>query len=130
MIAILENYKPKLYYTKVSWISPDEGWILCNMDRASKENPDISAYECCLRDKEKNLVYVEARNLGVCTNMEAESIAIEKALRYYFAQNYHKVVLQTNSLSLRNMIIGEWSSPWELVERIEEIQHLLSKMTI
>lgn len=53
------------------------------MEQAKKIQ--INAYGFCLRDKEGNLVYAEAHNLGVGTNMEEENMAIVKALSYCFA---------------------------------------------
>lgn len=60
----------------VKWVPPQQGWIKCNTNGASKENPGPSSYGFCLRDTRGDLIYAEAVECGVMSNMEAEVIAI------------------------------------------------------
>ncbi|KAH0661632.1 hypothetical protein KY284_026563 [Solanum tuberosum] len=77
MVDNLQNYEATLHYQVVRWMKPQEGWVTCNTDGASKGNPGKSAYGYCIRDKDGDLIYAEAHNIGVATNMEAEVTAVE-----------------------------------------------------
>lgn len=104
MFDLLQEYSSKIYFKIVRWILPEVGWIKCNTDEASKGNSGISSYEFCLRDETGDILYAKAKNIRVTTNMKAELIAVEEALRYCRAQGINHIMLETDSLSLGNMI--------------------------
>uniref|UniRef100_M1AL57 RNase H family protein n=1 Tax=Solanum tuberosum TaxID=4113 RepID=M1AL57_SOLTU len=130
MVDTLQRYKPTLYYHIVSWRPPEEGWITCNTDGASKGNPGQSAYGFCIRNIEGDLIHAEAESIGLATNMEAEVHAIWKGLQFCLRQVFVQVRLETDSLVLKNMIIRNWRIPWELVEKMEEIQEMIHQMNV
>lgn len=99
MIDTLQTYTSRLHCIVVRWNNSEEGWVTCNTDGASKGNPGMSSYGFCVRNREGDLIYAEAQNLGITTNMEAESLAILQALRYYIHQEVHNVKLETESVS-------------------------------
>lgn len=103
-MGLLMRYRPKLHYYAVNWMKPQQGTLKCNTDVASKGNPGASAYTFCLRDDQGDVVYAEAEGIGYRTNMDAETIAILQALRYCKRNNFHKVILETNSLSITKMV--------------------------
>ncbi|KAH0698803.1 hypothetical protein KY284_013018 [Solanum tuberosum] len=117
-------------YQLVQWSRLEEGWIKCNTDGASKGNPGVSSYGFCIRNENGDLLYAEAKRIGITTNMVAELTGIWQALRYCKAQGYDHIKLETDSLSLKNMIRKEWRIPWELNERIEEIHELMNTLHI
>lgn len=53
---------------------------MCNIDSASKGNPGDNAYGFCIRNCERNLIYVEAQCFGIGNSLEAEAKAINIAL--------------------------------------------------
>ncbi|KAH0649910.1 hypothetical protein KY284_029822 [Solanum tuberosum] len=59
MFDLLQEYRPTLYYRIAHWTRPEEGWIKCNTDGASKGNPGMSSYGFCLRDKNGDVIYAE-----------------------------------------------------------------------
>ncbi|KAH0704298.1 hypothetical protein KY290_017150 [Solanum tuberosum] len=61
MVALLQSYKPTLYYDVVNWKPPEMGWIKCNTDGASKGNPRQSSYGFCIRNHTGQLLYAEAQ---------------------------------------------------------------------
>ncbi|KAK4721760.1 hypothetical protein R3W88_011993 [Solanum pinnatisectum] len=71
MVEKLQIYKPTLYFHIVSWKLPEEGWVKCNTDGASRGNPGLSTYGFCIRNSDEDLIYAESQNIGVATNMEA-----------------------------------------------------------
>jgi len=114
----------------VSWKPPSEGWVTCNTDGASKGNPGKSSYGYCIRDGNGDLIYAEAHNIGEATNMEAEVMAVWKALHYCMENRYSQVRLETDSLDLKNMIKGCWRIPWEVIEKVEDIQQVIQKINV
>ncbi|KAH0722533.1 hypothetical protein KY290_005185 [Solanum tuberosum] len=130
MVALLQSYKPTLYYHVVNWKLTEMGWIKCNTGGASKGNPRQSSYGFYIRNHTGELLYVEAQSIGVTTNIDAESMAIWKALQYCLSQGFEQVSLETNSLTLKNILVRNWKTPWELVERVEDIQEIMSHMDV
>ncbi|KAK4726527.1 hypothetical protein R3W88_031444 [Solanum pinnatisectum] len=57
-----------------------EGQLNYNTDGASKENPGESAYGFCFRDKHGDLIYAQAKGIGIATNIKEEARAIYEAL--------------------------------------------------
>lgn len=114
----------------MSWKPPKIGWITCNTDGASKENPGQSAYGFCVRNSTGNLIYAEEKSIGETTNMEAEAMAICKALQYCKINGFQQVKVETDSPFLRNMLIKNWRIPWEIIERVEDIQEIIHTMQI
>uniref|UniRef100_A0A0V0IVP5 Putative ovule protein n=1 Tax=Solanum chacoense TaxID=4108 RepID=A0A0V0IVP5_SOLCH len=112
---------PKLYYQAVSWQKPDKDRVKCNTDGASRGNPRDSTYAFCVRDDKGDLIFAELHQIGITNNNMAEAIAVLKALRYSRQKQYRKVILETDSLRIRNILLREWKIPWELVEIMEEV---------
>ncbi|KAH0712191.1 hypothetical protein KY289_008150 [Solanum tuberosum] len=59
--------------------------------------------------------------------MEAETIAILSALRECLKRRLWNVIIETNSLSLKKIILKTWRILWEIIEKVEEIQELLQQ---
>ncbi|KAH0714764.1 hypothetical protein KY285_009081 [Solanum tuberosum] len=74
-------------------MKPQEGWVTRNTDGAIKGNLGKSAYGYCIRDKDEDLIYVEAHNIGEATNMEAEVAAMWKALQFCFLNDLRQELL-------------------------------------
>ncbi|KAH0665329.1 hypothetical protein KY285_026535 [Solanum tuberosum] len=88
IVKVLREYKLKLHYCTVSWRKPYSGTLKCNTDGVSRGNPGESAYAFCLRNDKGDIVYAEAERLGIRTNMEAETTAIIRALRFIKCHKY------------------------------------------
>ncbi|XP_060182980.1 uncharacterized protein LOC132612928 [Lycium barbarum] len=73
MYQQLSTYRPKLYYAKVLWRMPLSGRLKCNTDGASRGNPGRSSYGFCIRDSRGDLVYAQAKDIGIKENTEAEA---------------------------------------------------------
>jgi len=104
IVRVLREYKPSLHYCIVSWRKPYRGALKCNTDGVSRGDPGESAYAFCLRNDIGDIVYAEAERLGIKTNMEAETIAIIRALRHCRTNNFINYILETDSLSVTNMV--------------------------
>ncbi|XP_060216645.1 uncharacterized protein LOC132644105 [Lycium barbarum] len=126
----LSRYKPKFYYAKVVWIMPPSGRLKCNTDGASKGNPGLSSYGFCIRYCNGDLVYAEAQQMGMATNMEAETVALKQTLKFCKEHNLQQVQLETDSLLLLNIFQDTWTTPWELRSQIEEIKQDMRVMQV
>ncbi|WMV57985.1 hypothetical protein MTR67_051370 [Solanum verrucosum] len=73
-------------------------------------------------------MYAEACKIGIRTNMEAEIVAILKALRYCKIKKINKVLIETDSLGVIKMIRNEWKIPWNQEEEMEEIQEIIENI--
>ncbi|XP_059310222.1 uncharacterized protein LOC132061411 [Lycium ferocissimum] len=59
------------------------------------------------------------------TNTQAEAMAILKALKYLNENQLDKVVIETDSLLLKNIIQRVWEVPWQILTTMEEIWKLM-----
>ncbi|KAH0636108.1 hypothetical protein KY290_036536 [Solanum tuberosum] len=127
IIHLLKNYKPKIHWKAVRWELPEQGWIKCNADGACRGNPGESAYAFCIRNSSGDLIEAEAGCMGITTSMEAETIAILMVLRKCRDLRLQNIILETDSISLRNIILKDWKIPWKLSDQIEEIKHHINE---
>ncbi|XP_060200166.1 uncharacterized protein LOC132628400 [Lycium barbarum] len=111
LVQYLGNYKPKLFYAKVLWNKPNQGILKCNMDGASRGNPRRSSYAFCMRNHNGDLIYAQAEEIHVTTNMEAEAVAIRQALIYCRTQQIRGIQLETDSKVLQQIIQKQWKPP-------------------
>ncbi|KAK6780201.1 hypothetical protein RDI58_022385 [Solanum bulbocastanum] len=62
--------------------------------------------------------------------MEAETMAIWKALQYCINHGFSNIQLETDSLSLKLIIRSTWKVPWEITEKIEEIKETMNRLNV
>lgn len=75
-------------------------------------------------------MYARAKGLGLGTNTEVESIAIKEDLEYYYEKHFTNFIIETDSLSLKQMILMHCKIPWELVDIIEELGLFIQKLNV
>ncbi|KAH0635770.1 hypothetical protein KY289_035685 [Solanum tuberosum] len=101
------------------------GSFKCNFDGASKGNPGLSSRPFCIRNREENLIYAEIRRLFDGSNLVAEVVALRLGLEFCVQHNLLPVILEIESLSLKNILDGIWEIPWVIVMEIERIKILM-----
>lgn len=101
-----------LHYHSVKWNFPPTEWFKCNIDGASRGNPGEIFYGFCIKDSEGDLIYAEDKPKGVATNMGTETMAMLKVLRIGKSRKSSNILIEIDSLSLRNMIMREWKITW------------------
>ncbi|WMV17864.1 hypothetical protein MTR67_011249 [Solanum verrucosum] len=124
IIDFLGNYKPKIYYSSITWKPPELGTLKCNIDGASRGNPGRSAYGFCLRNHKGDLIYAQGEEINECTNIEAEAIAIKEAIYHCVAICLDKVCIKTDSLILVKILAGIWEVPWHIAILVSDIKAL------
>ncbi|KAM3321265.1 hypothetical protein P3S67_008467 [Capsicum chacoense] len=130
IIRVLEKFVPALKVTQVCWNLPPDNWLKCNTDGVSRGNPGRSSYAFCIRDPLGDLMYAEAKETSEGTNTFSETIAILEEARYCVGCNVFNLILETDSLFLKNIITGIWKPPWSVTAELEEIGELLENLNV
>ncbi|XP_075087486.1 uncharacterized protein LOC142169517 [Nicotiana tabacum] len=126
----MEQYTPGLKVTKVIWEFPSKVWIKVNIDGASRGNSGRSSIGYVLRDEEGDVIFALGREIPHTTNNEAEAIAILKAMRYCVDHRVTHVMLQTDSMLLKNVLEGKWVAPCNVNGYVEEIKMLMEECNV
>ncbi|KAH0755906.1 hypothetical protein KY290_026176 [Solanum tuberosum] len=114
-----------LVWRTVVWKLLEMGSFKCNSDGASKGNPSPSSGAFCIRNGEGNLFYAEVGRLFDGSNLVAEVVALRLGLEYCVQHNLLPVTLETDSLSLKNILDGSWEIPWGIVMEVKRIKMLM-----
>lgn len=48
-----------------------------------------------------------------------------EALRYYVEQGFTQIMLQTDSMLMKNVLEGKWVPPWNVSEYVEESRNII-----
>jgi len=126
LLAMMENFTPKLKVTKVMWEFPSAGWLKVNTDGASRGNPGRSSIGFCIRNENGDIVKSVGKEIEETTNTVAEAKAMVEALRFCRFQQYSHVWLQTDSMLLKKIMDGIWKPPWIISEQVEEMMQLMN----
>ncbi|XP_070040593.1 uncharacterized protein [Nicotiana tomentosiformis] len=105
----LDNLRPSLIFTPVTWGKPPNNWIKINTDGRSNSEDLLAGIGGIVRDKNGSLVMAFAKKLYFCTNNTAELSATFFAISWCIANNYMNIILDLDSLLVVN-IIQEYSS--------------------
>ncbi|KAK4378807.1 hypothetical protein RND71_000669 [Anisodus tanguticus] len=130
ILQILENFIPKLQVTKVMWHLPPEGYCKCNTDGATRGNPGRSSFAFCVRDHLGNLVFARAKEMEDSTNTESEAMAILEAARYCLSKHVFSLILETDSLLMKNILDREWRPPWNIAFMVEELLEIIDNSDV
>ncbi|XP_060195025.1 uncharacterized protein LOC132625763 [Lycium barbarum] len=101
----------------------------CNTN-VSQGNPGLSSYAFCIRDDRGDHIYAQAKNIGIAANMEAETVAVQEAIQYCLAHSLQHVQIETDSLALKNILQDAWKIPWQLIERVEQMPHIMRQLNM
>lgn len=130
LIRKMEQYTPDLKVTKVIWECPIEGWIKVNTDGASKGSSERSSIGFVVRDEEGDVIYVLGKEIPHATNNEAEALAIVDALKYCVEQGFTQIILQNDSMLMKNVLKGKWVTPWNISEYMEESRNIMEGFNV
>ncbi|XP_075098931.1 uncharacterized protein LOC142175826 [Nicotiana tabacum] len=127
LLAVMENFTPKLKVTKVMWEFPSAGWLKVNTDGASRGNPGRSSIGFCIRNENGDIVKSVGKEIEETTNTIAEAKAMVEALRFCRFKQYSHVWLQPDSMILKKIMDGIWKAPWIIYEQGEGEHEIGSK---
>ncbi|XP_059301843.1 uncharacterized protein LOC132053753 [Lycium ferocissimum] len=123
IVQFLEGYKAKVGCRLVQWKSPNTGWYKCNADGASRGYPGESSAAYCVRNDRGDLVYAAATRLANTTNICAEATTISDGIECCITRQLTPVNIETDSLSMLNIIEGNWEMPWKISLEVKKIKH-------
>ncbi|XP_070041045.1 uncharacterized protein [Nicotiana tomentosiformis] len=86
-----------------------------------------SSIRFVLRDEAGDVRFALGREIQEVTNNEAEAITILEALRYCVQHRYTHILLQTDSMLMKNVIDGTWIAPWAVITYVEEIKDIMEE---
>lgn len=126
----LQSYKPRLYCQPVIRRLPNAEWVKCNTDGAYRGNLGQSSYAFWVRNNQGNIIYTEARWMGVMTYMQVETKAILHGLIHCYGTGLDIIIIETDSLVLQKILIKEQRKPWCIREDMETIHQMATNMNI
>ncbi|KAK4724195.1 hypothetical protein R3W88_026974 [Solanum pinnatisectum] len=60
----------------------------------------------------------------------AEAIAIREGLQYCLDKHFHQFIIETDSLSMVNILNGEWESPWSVTMEVNSINKIRNSISV
>ncbi|KAH0639411.1 hypothetical protein KY285_035997 [Solanum tuberosum] len=96
----------------------------------SKGNPGPSSTAFCVRDYNGNLVGAKGVKLVDSSNLMAQAIAIREGLQYCLDKHFQQIIIETDSLSMVNILNGEWESPWSVTMEVNSINRIRNSISV
>lgn len=59
--------------------------------------------------------------------IKAKVMGAWKAVHYCISQRFNDIVLETDSLTIKNILLKLWKIPWKHADKIEDIQQLIER---
>lgn len=113
---------------EIIWQPPLALWIKCNIDGASKGNPETSACEGIFRNHEANMLYCFAKHLGNSTSYQVELCGIMIGIEIAHHNHWNQVWFETDSSLVILAIKSSNSIPWSLRNRWYNAMNYLKSM--
>lgn len=108
IVQFLKAYTPLIHNNVVRWICPGMEFFKCNTNSSTKVDLNIITIDFYVRDDRWGLVVAQAKNLDVCTALEAEVKAFKKGLFYYLNHNHIFLIMKTDSLIIKKILDRIW----------------------
>jgi len=83
-----------------------------------------------VRDHNGNLVGAKGVKLVDSSNLMAEAIAIREGLQYCLDKHFQQIIIETDSLSMVNILNGEWESPWSVTMEVNSINRIRNSISV
>lgn len=71
-------------------------------------------------------MFAKAKEIGETINIVVEAKAIIEGLVYCVERQLHPLIMETDSLVMRNIIDGEWETPWCIGAEMTRIKDIKS----
>lgn len=102
----------------------------CNSDGAARGNPGPCSEAFCVRNKCGDLIDAEGTKLSENSNLIAEVIAFRMGLEYCIQHQLISLVVEKDSLTIKNILDGVWKVPWCITVEIGKIKFNLQNATV
>ncbi|KAK4734481.1 hypothetical protein R3W88_008742 [Solanum pinnatisectum] len=124
MVVALEGYIPSYSFRIVRWSPPSDNWFECNTDGASRGNPGPSSAAFCIRDSLGHLVVAKGIKIQDTTTLVAGARAIRECMEYCKVHRVFKVIIESDSIAMVQILEGTWKAPWSVVLEVDYIKKL------
>ncbi|XP_060202575.1 uncharacterized protein LOC132630997 [Lycium barbarum] len=126
ILQVFEVYRSRIVSKIVKWDFPMPGWYKCNSDGASRGNRGPSPVAFCIRNAVGDLQYAAARRIPDGSNLIAEAKALHEGLKYCVTHSLLPVMMETDSITMKMILTGQWETPWSISMIINDISRLRS----
>ncbi|XP_059292434.1 uncharacterized protein LOC132045876 [Lycium ferocissimum] len=99
-------------------------WLKCNSDGASRGNPGPSSVAFYIKNAAGDFQFAAARRISDGSNLVAEAMALHEGLKYYVTHSLVPVVMETDSMTMKMILTGQWEAPWSISMIINDISRL------
>ncbi|XP_055835450.1 uncharacterized protein LOC129903954 [Solanum dulcamara] len=96
-------------------------WKIVKWDFLCMEGYQPSSLAFCIRNAAGDLQYAAARRIPDGSSLIAEARAIHEGLLYCVTHTMLPVVLETDSLTMKMILTGQWEAPWSISMIINDI---------
>ncbi|XP_060182117.1 uncharacterized protein LOC132611756 [Lycium barbarum] len=117
----MENLRPITHSLAVYWHKPSPNWIKLNVDGCSKGNPGSAGGGGIIRDHTGKMIKAFVEFYGQCSNNVAEANAIWKGVNICKDFGLPRVVVESDSLLIINILNGRLKLPWKIREIMSKI---------
>ncbi|XP_074304974.1 uncharacterized protein LOC141639890 [Silene latifolia] len=95
----------------VQCIAPLAGWVVLNIDGASKGNPGLSGAGCLIRDASGQLIKAFSEKLGLETVTRGEIMALRRGLIMALELQVTHLIIQIDSKAVRSLMDSTFEVP-------------------
>ncbi|XP_070034378.1 uncharacterized protein [Nicotiana tomentosiformis] len=126
----MEDHMPTIIGKAIWWGRPPDGWIKINIDESINKTMKTAGIGSVVRNRNGELITAFAKALQFYTNNQSEVQAALHALQWCKNNNIHNVILEMDSLMVVNIIKDIYNTPWELVDDIRSMRHIIHSQSI
>lgn len=122
-------HTPKALLSKeVIWHPPQLNWSKCNIDEASKGNPDISACGDIFRDYNSDVILCFSEPLGICSSYHDELCGFMRAIEIIHQNQWNNAWIESDSSLV--VLVAKRSKlvPWSLRNRWNNVKVILNRL--
>lgn len=105
----------------VTWCCPTQH-VKLNTDGCSLGNPGSSGGGGVLRDYHGGFQVAFSVGFGVMHSLRAELKALIFGVRLALERGFHRLHIESDSLTLIRMLSGEWECPWRLARELSVLK--------
>ncbi|KAK2659506.1 hypothetical protein Ddye_006039 [Dipteronia dyeriana] len=104
LLCQLNETSRNIKFVTVAWVPPDEGFVKLNVDGGCVVDEGTNYAGGVVRDHSKNWLGGFVLNKGIGTGIEAELWGLFEGLNMVWRKDFHKVIVETDSMSIVQFI--------------------------
>lgn len=121
---VIENLKHCIQFQAVIWRKPEMGWVNFNVDGCCKGNPGTTGGGGMIRNYNGEMIKAFAEFYGQGNNNLAEAKAMLYGVKLCCNCGFSKVIVESDSMLIVNLVNQRMKPPWQLTQIIEQIREV------